>query len=224
MKLEREVNECLQQMATSAKEGDIKAKGTFGELALLKVCEEIYQEKGGILYHSYTYKTEPDLPGNIKKEDGKLYLENLGNVTEIDVLLVTPYKVYPIEVKSYKAKKITFTDDGIAGCQITNKSPIHQNEMHCRHLYPKLLRVLPEGRSKYIEPVVVLVDKCQVEDNRSDIQKAYIKLATLNNFRSCIMQLDTPYEYRLDLDAVYNCLEEACCSAGRKFVLRKVGA
>lgn len=196
-------------------------KGIYGEQAALKVCEEIYQKQGGILYHSYTYEVTSGLAGNIKRgEDGKLYLENLGKTTEIDILLATEFKIFPIEVKAYKSKKIILTDSGISGCFKTDKSPVHQNEMHCRHLYPKLLRALPEGASKYIEPIVVFVDECVVEDKRSPQQKAYIKVATLDTLKVYLMQLNVPSEYRIDLNVLERCLKDACVSKEKYFALR----
>lgn len=221
MSLEKEVNKYLMQMKKMGKQS-ITAKGTYGEYAAMRVCEELYQKQGGILYHSYTFSTEPELAGNIKRQDGKLYIENTGAVTEIDILLVTPFKIFPVEVKAYKAKKIIFTDDAIAGCAKVDKSPIHQNEMHCRHLYPKLVRALPDGASRYIEPVVVMVDECEIQDQRSEEQKRYIKLAALNNFKSCIACLNQPLEYRLDLKVVDRCLTDACVSYEKKFPLRGV--
>lgn len=216
------MNKYLRQMATASAQGRVKDKGSYGELAVLRICEEMYQSCGGILYHSYTYKTEPELAGNIKRDNGRLYVENNGSVTEVDVLFVTRFKVFPIEVKSYKAKTITLTDDAIVGCNATNKSPVHQNEMHCRHLYPKLVRALPEGMSRYIEPIVVMADECELRDKRSAEQRRYIKLATLNSFRSCIEFLDKPFEYRLDLKLVDKCLTDACVSCEKKFPLRKM--
>lgn len=197
-------------------------KGVFGEKAALRVCEEIYQQCGGILYHSYTYKSSPGLPGNIKRGPDGFYLMPVGSVTEIDVLLVTPFKVFPLEIKAYKANRIVLTDERISGCAVTEKSPIHQNEMHCRHLYPDLVRALPEGSTKYIEPVVVFVDKCTLEDNRSSWQKAYIKAATLNTLRSCLVTLNRPLEYRIDLGVMAKCLEESCVSCEKYFKLRYV--
>ena len=115
-----EVDKILQQMH-SEKGVD---KGSFGEKAVLRICEEFYQKYGGILIHSYSYMVDRELPGNIKRhDDGTFYLENLGSTTEIDVLLITTYRIYPIEVKAYAAKKILLYDDRIEGCRITEKSP-----------------------------------------------------------------------------------------------------
>ena len=205
MNVQDEINDILSDMHSQ----DTIAKGTVGEKAVAKICEEFYQQYGGILYHSYEYYVDPDLPGNIKRsEDGKLYLENLGSTTEIDVLLVTPYRVFPIEVKSYKAKEIILKDDSIEGCAVTNKSPVHQNEMHCRHLYSKIFRVLPNGSTEYIVPLVCFVDKCKVIDKRSAWQKEYIHLCILDTLKSTIQKFNTPLDYTINLKSMDKQLKE----------------
>ena len=190
--LDRAINVCLQKMH-SASGTD---KGVYGEQAVFKICESLYQQNGGILYHSYSFKTDKDKAGNIKVgPQGNLMLETLSSTTEIDILYVTRYRVFPIEVKAYKAKEITLTDDRIAGCFMTNKSPIHQNE-------------LPGGCSDYILPVVVFVDECKLIDKRSDWQKSYIYKATLHNFKDVITTLNVPGEKVLDLINIDKCLTE----------------
>lgn len=211
-----EVDKILQQMH-SEKGVD---KGSFGEKAVLRICEEFYQKYGGILIHSYSYAVDRELPGNIKRhDDGTFYLENLGSTTEIDVLLITPYRIYPIEVKAYAAKKILLYDDRIEGCRITEKSPVHQNEMHCRHLYSHLFKSIPNGDIRYIVPCVCFVDKCELVDNRSDWQRSYIPAFTLNYLNEFIQKTNTPLEYRLDLKSVDNSLKEAESSVEKKFQL-----
>ena len=219
MGIKDDVNSCLSRMRNIGGTG----KGTYGEDAALKVCEQLYQDQGGILIKSYTYKTEDNLPGNIKKgANGELYFENLGGYTEIDVLLITPYRIFPIEVKAYKASTIHLEDKGISGVNIKNKSPVHQNEMHCRHLYPKLFSVIPDGLTKYIVPIVVFVDKCTLVDERSDWQKAYVPATILNNLRALIDYYNKPSEFRLDLDAIDRYLLKAQLSAEKKFPVRKM--
>lgn len=218
MGLESDINKYLETMHKQ----DPMGKGTVGEQAALRICEKFYQMCGGILYHSYTYKADPELQGNVKASGGQFYLERVGSVTEIDVLYATEFKIFPIEVKAYKASKITLTDSSIAGCNRTEKSPVHQNEMHCRHLYPHLVRALPNGESKYIEPIVCFVDRCELVDNRSEAQKEYIKVVTLNQLESCIAQLNRPLEYRIDLDTLEVCLNDACTSYEKLFRLRRV--
>ena len=196
-------------------------KGSFGEKAVLKICESLYQMQGGILYHSFTYSVDKDLPGNIKKDDdGSFYLENLSNSTEIDVLFVTPFRIFPIEVKAYRANKITLTDDSIKGCYVTNKSPVHQNEMHCRHLYSGIFMTIPEGNPDYIVPIVCMVDKAEIIDSRSDWQKDYIHLCTLNTLKHTLIQYNKPLDYKLNLVDIDNRLKEIKFSHEKYFPVR----
>lgn len=189
-------------------------KGTIGEKAVFKICEEFYQKKGGILVHSYSYKVDKEQAGNIKRaDDGHHYVENLGDSTEIDILYVSKYRVFPIEVKAYKAKNIVFTDEAISGCYITNKSPVHQNEMHCRHLYAHIFRALPNGRTDYIVPIVCMVDNAAIEDRRSDWQKEYIKVCILNNLSATIEAYNTPMDYQLNLAGIDKVLKEEMISS-----------
>lgn len=198
-------------------------KGEYGELAALSICEQLYQTEGGILYHSYEYPVEKELQGNIKRSpEGNVYVENLGSTTELDILYVSKYRVFPIEVKAYKAKEIIVTDTAISGCYKVDKSPLHQNEMHCRHLYPKIVRALPNGESKYIVPIVVFVDRCKLTVNTSDEIKRYIRAVTLNQFRACLSVLNTPCEYLIDLDVMDKVLNENCSACRKRFPLRKI--
>lgn len=214
-----DINATLEQMHATGGTG----KGTVGERAVLQICESFYQDMGGILFHSYSYAVDKDLPGNIKcGEDGHFYVENLGTFTEIDVMYVSPYRVFPIEVKAYAAKKITLTDDRIQGCYKTDKSPVHQNEMHCRHLYSHIYKALPNGDTRYIIPIVCFVDHCDIEDKRSDWARKYIPVINLNYLKGYIARVNKPLEYRLDLNAMDRVLTEAQTSVERKFNLRIV--
>lgn len=188
MSLDSKVNDILNRMH----EQTPIDKGIYGEKAVFTICEEFYTDKGGILVHSYSYKTVPHLPGNIKRVGGKLYIENLGTTTEIDVLLVTPFRIFPIEVKAYKAGLITLYDDRISGCANTEKSPVHQNEMHMRHLYPHIFASLPDGATKYVKPIVVFTDQTRVKDARSKEQKEYITVTILNNLKQVIADNNYP--------------------------------
>jgi len=214
MSFNGQVNKILKDMRTS----DIKQKGDAGEEAVFAICEQIYQKYGGILVHSYSYKVDKELPGNIKKaENGKLYLEGLGATTEIDALYVSPYRVFPIEVKAYKSDKILLTDEGIEGTRITNKSPVHQNEMHSRHLYSGIVNALPEGDERYIVPICVFVDKCKLTDKRSPWQRDYILAVTLNRFRKIVETNNTPLDFMLDINLVNKYLKQIETSS-RKYL------
>ena len=193
---------------------DAIAKGTTGEQAVFTICEKFYNEYGGILIHSYAYKTVDGLAGNIKTKYGEFYIENIGGYTEIDILLCTPFKIFPIEVKAYKAKKIVLTDDGIAGCNVTSKSPIHQNEMHMRHLYPQIFTNIPGGKCyDYVVPIVVFVDRCTIEDNRSQEIQDYIPIAILNTLNATITRYNKPVNNTIiDLKGLEQSLRSAMVS------------
>lgn len=205
MNIDKEINSALNEMH----ENHGADKGTPGEVAVMKVCEEFYQMYGGIIYHSFEYKVDKDLAGNIKRNDnGDLYIENLGSTTEIDILLVTPYRIFPIEVKAYRAREITLTDYGIEGTFKTDKSPIHQNEMHCRHFYSHVFKNLPDGSTEYIVPIVCFVDKAKLNDKRSEWQKKYIKACTLNQLRDVLIKENIPGKFLLDLIGIDRVLKE----------------
>lgn len=180
-------------------------KGVWGERAALRLLLDVYRERGGILIHSYEYKTDPTKNGNIKKgDDGKHYLENLGPYTEIDILYVSQYRVFPIEIKSYEAQTIRLTTDGIAGCAVTNKSPIHQNEMHCNHLYSAIAESI-NGNPQFIVPIVCFMtwhNKPIIEDQRPDIERGYILTANTNTLVDTIKKCDTPLDCRINLDMI----------------------
>ena len=204
--LDKSVNGLLGKMRTTTQTG----KGTFGEQAVFKICEQFYQRDGGILIHSYSYKVDRDQAGNIKRgENGQHYIENLGDLTEIDVMYISKFRVFPIEVKAYRAREIKLDDYGIYGCYKTDKSPVHQNEMHCRHLYPHIFRALPEGSTEYIVPLVCMVDRARIIDERSDWQKDYIHLCILDNLEATIRQFNTPLQYQLNLELMNKILKEA---------------
>lgn len=211
MNIVKDLNKVLKTMHNS-KGVD---KGSPGEYAVLKICEQFYNKYGGILIWSYSYKVDKTQAGNIKlnRDTNKHYLENLGNSTEIDILYVSPTKIFPIEVKSYKSKSMKLYDDRIDGVFKDDKHPVHQNEMHCRHLYSFMYRALPEGCTDYIVPLVVFVDEADIEDNRSEWQKSYIMVRTLNDLEETIETYNYPLDYRLDLNLVNNLLHENLISA-----------
>ncbi len=205
------VNDALKKMHShSATE-----KGSYGEVAVFKICESLYQKEGGILIWSYAFRTDKELAGNIKKENGRLFIERTGDMTEIDVLYVSRYRVFPIEVKAYRANTITLRDDSISGCNVTHKSPVHQNEMHARHMYSHIFKSLPEGNPDYIIPIVCMVDKTTLVDDRSDWQREYIKACVLNQLYGIIIELNKPMNYQINLVAMDKVLREAMVSNGK---------
>lgn len=212
--LDKSVDGLLAKMRSVGGTG----KGSVGEQAVIKICEEFYQAEGGILIHSYSYKADPALKGNIKRnEDGSFFVERVGDTTEIDVLYVSKFRIFPIEVKAYRAKEIRLDDKGIYGCYKTDKSPVHQNEMHCRHLYPYIFRALPNGMTDYICPIVCFVDKAKLIDERTNWQKEYIKACTTDTLRDTIIRNNAPLGFQLNLQLVDAILKEAMDTSEKYF-------
>ena len=50
-KLKQDINNIYREIDNCGT--DYKKKGTLGELAVFRVCEEVYRNQGGILYHSF---------------------------------------------------------------------------------------------------------------------------------------------------------------------------
>ena len=204
------INSILGEMRKAGKVSDWKDKGNAGEQAVLQICLDLQRKIGGLVYHSYQYpyQTDPSgkvYTGNIKLENGK-YVEYTEStralVDEIDVLYVTDYRVFVIEVKAYHAKIDVYDHWVKKNGTPVDKSPVLQTEKHCRHLYHALSPVLPDGKPNYIVPLCCFVDRCTVNDTRSPEFENYIELCILNNLKSTIMSLNTPLEYNLDLDEI----------------------
>lgn len=210
------IDSILRDMRKAGKVSDWKDKGNAGEQAVLQVCLELQRKIGGLIYHSYQYPYQSDTSGkiytgNIKLENGKYveYTESKRALEdEIDVLFVTDYRVFVIEVKSYHAK-IEVYDHWLKknGTEV-DKSPILQTEKHCRHLYHAISYVLPDGNPNYIVPLCCFVDRCTVTDNRSPEFERYIPICILNNLKSSLMSLNTPLDYNLDLEEIKRKLNE----------------
>ena len=210
------IDSILRDMRKAGKVSDWKDKGNAGEQAVLQVCLELQRKIGGLIYHSYQYPYQSDTSGkiytgNIKLENGKYveYTESKRALEdEIDVLFVTDYRVFVIEVKSYHAK-IEIYDHWLKknGTEV-DKSPILQTEKHCRHLYHAISYVLPDGNPNYIVPLCCFVDRCTVTDNRSPEFERYVPICILNNLKSSLMSLNTPLDYNLDLEEIKRKLNE----------------
>ena len=228
-----EVDRDLANMRAAGKIMDIKMKGNLGEEAVFKLCLTIKRQYGGILIQSFEYpyasnKQNKNYTGNIKYEGGKFveYTDKKGLKDEIDILLITPYRIFPIEVKSYHAKiKIydhwmdrTNSGHGASGMQKVDKSPIAQAEKHARHLYHQIYEVLPDGIPNYIVPIVCFVDRCTVDDSRSDKMQGYLPVTILNTLRSTLYDYNQPLKYLLDLEAITRRLNAIKTSTKKEFL------
>lgn len=224
--MERDINKTLAQMRKSGKLMDMKGKGDAGEEAVLNICLERQRRMGGLLYQSFSYPYQTNregktYTGNIKREGGG-YVEytesSVQLIDEIDVLYVTDYRIFAIEVKSYHAKIKVYDHWFNKNGQPVDKSPIAQAEKHARHLYHALYDVIPDGKPQYIVPMCCFVDRCTIVDDRSSEMRYYIPISILNNFKKKLMEYNTPLDYNLDLKAIKDKLANVSTSIGKEFV------
>ena len=204
------INDVLANMRKAGKVADMKSKGDLGEDAVLSLCYERKQKLGnGLLYQSYMYPYQTNragvvYTGNVKYENGTFVEYSDESINdEIDVLYVTPYRIFAIEVKSYHARSIEVYEHWVNknGAPV-EKSPVAQAEKHARHLYHALYDVLPDGDAHYIQPLVCFVDRCKVLDDRAEQFVDYVPVCILNNFLKTLNHYNTPLTYNLDLGAV----------------------
>lgn len=204
------INDVLGKMRKAGKVQDMKEKGNLGEEAVLALCYDRRERSGvGLLYQSFMYPYQSNrqnvvYTGNIKYENGEFieYTDDKIN-DEIDVLYITPYRIFVIEVKSYGARKLEVYDHwfNYNGAPV-DKSPITQAEKHARHLYHAIYDVIPDGKPIYIVPIVCFVDKCQLLDDRDDYFQDYVPVSVLNTFLATIERNNVPLEYNLDLTQI----------------------
>lgn len=221
----KDINKILASMRQSGKLQDWKGKGDAGEDAVLNICLERQRRMGGLLYQSFEYPYQSDrsgktYTGNIKFENNQ-YLEytesNRQLYDEIDILFVTDYRIFAIEVKSYHADIRIYDHWFDKNKDPVDKSPITQAEKHARHLYHAIHDVLPDGKPQYIVPICCFVDRCKIKDERSDTMRYYVPISILNNFKQRLMEYNTPLEYNLDLSSVKNKLSEIKTSVRKEF-------
>lgn len=210
------INDVLRGMRTAGKVSDMHEKGELGEQAVLSICMDRKEKVGnGLLYQSYTYPYQTNASGvcytgNVKLENNQ-FVEYTKDTyqDEIDVLYITSYRVFPIEVKSYKARTLSVYEHWFnRGSTPVDRSPVMQAEKHARHLYHAIYDVLPDGSPEYIVPIVCFVDKCKVLDDRSQHFRDYVPVCILNNLLSIINKYNTPLDYNLDLNEIERKLNE----------------
>lgn len=224
----KDINSILKSMRKSGKLQDMKGKGDAGEDAVLQLVLERQRRTGGLVYQSFRYPYQKNRQGvtylgNIKLENGQFveYTDASNGRTledEIDVLLVTPYRIFPIEVKSYHAKLEVYDHWMDKQGTSVDKSPIAQAEKHARHLYHAIYDVLPDGRPEYIKPIVCFVDRCTVNDERDAKNIAYLPVCTLNLLKRTLVENNTPLAYNIDIGAVKAKLDEVKTDVRREYV------
>jgi len=198
-----------------------KGKGDIGEAAAFQIFK-MYKKRIGrrcVIFQSYAFPYAANVEGNIKLgTDGSFMHEpgKPGTDDEIDIVMLTDYRVFLIEVKAYSGQiKVTDIWTHHAN-QWDDKSPICQAEKHGRHFYHTFYDVLPEGAHEYIKLVTVFTGTCVIEDARTK-NKDYIPIAIANDANRIVSIYDKPSKYIVDVDAVVKKMLESKSSV--KYVL-----
>lgn len=193
-------------------------KGEIGEAAVFEILR-LYKNRIGrrcVMIQSYAYPYVSNVEGNIKlSSDGSFIHESgrPGTDDEIDIVMITDYRVFLIEVKAY-AGKIKVNDIWTYHAnQWDEKSAICQAEKHGRHFYHSFYDVLPDGGHEYIKFITVFTGSCVVEDMRTK-NKNYIPIAIANDINRTISMFDKPGKYCVDVDAVVKRMMEHKSAVG----------
>lgn len=181
-------------------------KGEIGEAAAIQILT-LYKNRIGrrcVIIQSYAYPYVSNVEGNIKlSPEGDFIHEpgKPGTDDEIDIVMITDYRIFLIEVKSYSGK-IKVNDIWTHHANHWDeKSAICQAEKHGRHFYHSFYDVLPDGEHEYIKLITVFTGSCVIEDARTK-NKTYIPIAIANDINRVISTFDKPGKHCIDVDAV----------------------
>lgn len=181
-----------------------KEKGDAGEEILLNLAYDFQEKNECILLwsYSYPYQMKRDrelLPGNIKLQDGKfIELTKEGYNDEIDLVIITPYRLFVIECKARGGKWDIYDHWANQNYKAVDKSPITQCEKHCRHLYQLIYEYLPDCNEDYIVPLTAFVDRATITEKRAKKYRNYMPVCIANNFKKTLKELNKPLEYQID--------------------------
>ena len=180
-----------------------KEKGDAGEEIAVNLALEFQETTDCILLWSYsypyqTYRDNRVVEGNFKW-DGKEVVEltKEGYSDEIDLVIITDYRIFVIECKARSGKWLLYDHWAKQNSAKVDKVPHIQCEKHCRHFYHLVREFLPDGKADYIQPLTVYVDKCSIKDNRSIKYKKYMPICIANTFKRTLKSYNKPLEYSL---------------------------
>lgn len=198
-------------MRAAGKVTNFKKKGATGEAVIFDIMHDYRSRHGGILKQGFTYPYASNRQnqiylGNIFWDEAQqAYYDVTRQLNdEIDILYISNFRVFAIEVKAYHDPSIVITDSWMERRKKkVDKSPVAQAEKHARHLYHHIYDVIPNGDPSYIIPLVCFVDESGIDDRRSERMREYLPVVILNNFKSTIIRLDKQLgDFTLDLEAI----------------------
>lgn len=234
-----EINIHLAKMRKYAKINEFKNKGNEDELALLALLKSMQNSINMSIFHSYSYpipidKTGNEYPGNIflncdsnplpndykMLDNNKCWIRlNNNSKDEIDLLVITEFKIFVIEVKAKSGKNWIFNNYWDYRANIPEEKPVTcQSEKHARYMYHHLIEFIPEGNPEYIQPMIVYVDEACIKDKRSKDMKRYLPLTILNLFESQFKKLNKPLKFKIDMKAINLFLKKTAYSIEGEFI------
>lgn len=185
---------------------DFKMKGESGELIALSITKEFQKKVDCIILHSYKYRyvtNDYGVPyeGNIKLEDGEFIgITDASYTDEIDLLIITKYRVFVVEVKARSGRWLIEDHWIKQNGKKEDKSPLAQDEKHCRHLYHHCYEYLPLGHENYIVPVVLFVDRADILDKRCPDMRVYIPVEIANRYLDFLIEHNSPLKYAINTE------------------------
>lgn len=191
-------------------------KGEIGENLAFEVLKKYKnKKKGSVLITSLTYPYCSNVPGNLKLINNRLkYFSDTETDDEVDLVLITPFRIFLCEVKAYRYKieltnEWTFRSKGAI-----EKSIPTQAEKHARHFYYNYYDIIPNGKSDYIIPLIIIADKSEILDRRDKFWREYVPITNINHLNKTISIFDKPLEYKLDVKKILEVLKKRSTSIG----------
>lgn len=177
-------------------------RGDKGEMVIGELVQYWASKyEGSIFEHSFMYEQGPILPTQNSKEEVP--------VTESDIIAITPYAIFVIEVKTvyghmkvYEDSNIEIIKKGTFTGNFESKNYLRQNEMHCRHLYYHLKDILPDGNPAYIKPLIVMTGKMKIYDERNNADKRRYPIVITNRLIPTLEEYNKPNKFLLDLNKI----------------------
>ncbi len=159
------------------------------------------------------------IPGNIKQDNQMIYeVEGDTFNDDTDILFITSYRIFVIEVKAYRGKVKLTNEWTYHLSKADEKSVLCQAEKHARHFYHTFYSYIPDGNPEYIIPLVVFTDKCDLDDTRDSKWKKYIPACILNNLNASVANLDKPLDYKIDISNFHKGIKDYATKIGETFL------
>jgi len=180
-----------------------KEKGDLGEsiaLSAIKRYDKEVNNTKSLIYQGFKYSYTASVPGNAVYDKTSNSFKSFDSGSfddEIDILYITEYRIFIIEVKARSGTWVFKDDWSFVRNEPSEKCPAAQTEKHARQFYSRCYPYIPDGNPEYVKCVLCFVDRVKLLDKR---QHDYgIKLSILNTLLMEISKLNVPLDRRIDI-------------------------